>query len=119
MADVVGLSVAPHNDLHFNETGNLVLVYDGEAIGQHARQRLKAWQGEWFLNLDAGVDWLFYVFDRPPSEKPIADAEIKRVIRETPGVTEIQEYSSSYERQNRGVFVDRCAVLTSYGELFI
>ena len=33
MADFVGLSIQPHNDLALDATGSPVLVYDAEAIG--------------------------------------------------------------------------------------
>lgn len=61
----VGLAVAPtgpgialghaSNDLVLDETGSLVLVRDAEAVGQHARQRLMMFRGEWFLDPEAGV----------------------------------------------------------------
>lgn len=44
-------------DLYLADDGNLAVVRDAEAIGQHARQRLMAYEGEWFLDKDAGVPW--------------------------------------------------------------
>lgn len=116
MATVVGLSIQPHNDLHLDATGNLVLVYDAEAIGQHIRQRLMFWKGEWFLNEDAGIDWTRYVLGRPPSEQDIAEAVIKREILATPGVTEILEFSASYDRRSRGLLIERCRVMTTFDD---
>lgn len=116
MADFIGIAVLPHNDIEF--VGNsLRMATDAEAIGQLARQRLMCWQGEWFLNENAGVDWKFYLFDRRPSEKAIGDAAVKACVLGTPGVSDIIEYQSTYSRQNRGLIVDRIVVQTPYGEL--
>lgn len=110
------LSIQPHNDLHLDEDGNLVVVTAAEAIGQHIRQRLKCWTGEWFLDTTAGVDWTRYVLGRPPSELPIAEATIKAEILATPGVTEILEFDASYDRSSRGLRIHRCVVTTTYDD---
>jgi hypothetical protein len=115
MAVFIGLSILPHNDLEFVD-GGLRLVEDGEAIGQHARQHLKFWSGEWFLDKSAGVDWMFYAFSRRPSEKDIADGAVKECVAAVAGVTEIVEYESRYEPGDRGVLVDRLVIDTQFGE---
>jgi len=110
---IVGLSIQPHNDLHLDEAGNLVLAYDNEAIGQHIRQRLMFWRGEWFLDTSIGVDWTRYVLGRPPSEMQIAEAIIKAEIAATPGVAEIVEFDAEYDRASRGLRINRVVVLTT------
>ncbi|MDT9694263.1 hypothetical protein Q5762_39210, partial [Streptomyces sp. P9(2023)] len=45
-------------DLYLDANGNLGLVYNAEAVGQHARQRLMTYEGEWFLDKTAGVPWI-------------------------------------------------------------
>lgn len=117
MADFVGLSIQPHNDLALDETGSPVLVYDAEAIGQHIRQRLKLWAGEWFLNTAAGVEWTRYVLGRPPSEMPIAESIIKAEIAATPGVSEILEFSAVYDRASRGLRIERCQIATVFDDI--
>lgn len=123
MATVVGLSIQPNhdapgskNDLHLDASGNLALAIDGEAIGQHVRQRLMFWRGEWFLNPEAGVDWTRYVLGRQPSEQPIAEAVIKREVVQTPGVAEIVEFDAAYDRESRGLRIDRLALLTVFDD---
>ena len=125
MAQFVGLSIAPlhdtpgppKNDLHLDAAGNLALVQDGEAIGQHVRQQLMFWRGEWFLNEDAGVDWKRYVLGRPPSEIAIAEAVFKREVLNTPGVAEILELDVRHDRASRGFIVERCTIETIDGEI--
>ena len=117
MADYVGLSILPHNDLALDGTGSPVLVYDAEAIGEHIRQRLMLWAGEWFLNLSAGVEWTRYVLGRPPSELPLAESIIKAEIAATPGVSEILEFSAVYDRASRGLRIERCQVATVFDDI--
>lgn len=112
---IVSPSILPHNDLHLDETGNLVMVTDHAAIGQHIRERLMFWKREWFLDLDAGIDWRADVFALRPEQKELADAVIKLEISNTPGVVEIIEYSSRYDRSSRGLIVERCRVETATG----
>lgn len=117
MADFVGLSIQPHNDLRLDATGSPVLVYDAEAIGEHIRQRLMFWRGEWFLNTDAGVEWTRYVLGRPPSELPLAESAIKTEIAATSGVSEILEFSAVYDRASRGLRIERCQVATVFDDI--
>ena len=125
MAQFLGLSIAPlhdtpglpKNDLHLDAAGNLALVRDSEAIGQHVRQRLKFWRREWFLNEEAGVDWTRYVLGRPPSEIAIAEAVFKREVLTTPGVAEILEFDVRHDRASRGFIVERCQVLTTFDDI--
>mgnify|MGYP001472135756 CR=1 FL=1 len=108
-------SILPHNDLHIDAGGNLVMVTGAAAIGQHIRQRLMFWKGEWFLDTLAGVDWRGDVFSLQPQQKELVDATIKAEIIGTPGVVDIEEYSSRYDRANRGLIVDRVVVRVDTG----
>lgn len=117
MATYVGLSILPHNDLNLDATGSPILVYDAEAIGEHIRQRLLLWQGEWFLDTSAGVSWTTYILGRPPSEMPIAESIIKAEIAATPGVSEILEFSAVYDRRSRGLRIESCQILTVFDDI--
>lgn len=116
---VISPSIKPHNDLHLDASGNLVMAVDVTAIGQHIRQRLMFWKREWFLDQDAGVDWKADVFSRRPEQKDFADAVIKLEIATTPGVVEIEEYVSRYDRVSRGLIVDRVRVRTTAGAVTV
>lgn len=122
----VGLSIAPgslgaspgaaSNDLELDSTGNLRLVFDAEAVGQHARQRLQFFRGEWFLDPTVGVDWFGETLGQREAAVPIVEATVKRVILATPGVTSLLEIRTTFDHRNRGAKVERCSVQTEYGD---
>lgn len=108
---------ASFNDWHLDATGNLAVVRDAEAVGQHVRQRILAWKNEWFLNPEAGVDWTRYVLGRPPGEREIAEATIKREILATPGVVSILQFESEYDRRSRGLRLTRVSLQTAFDDI--
>lgn len=108
---------ASFNDWHLDATGNLAVVRDAEAVGQHVRQRIQAWKKEWFLNPDAGVDWTRYVLGRPPAEREIAEATIKREILATPGVVAIVQFESEYDRRSRGLRLTKVVLQTVFDDI--
>lgn len=110
------LAFQANNDLTVDETGNLRMVYDAEAVGEHARQRLMFFRGEWFLDAGVGVDWYGQVLGFAQSRMQVAEAIVKRVILQTPGVTSLEGVSTSYERSVRGVRVSDIRVQTTFDE---
>lgn len=117
MAKFVGLAIKPFNDLELTEDGNLRLVYDAEAVGQHARQRLTFYKGEWFLDPAIGVDWFGRVLGAQGQRNtPVAEAMVKATILKTPGVTGIVSIDTAYDKASRGVRVGTCEVETEFSE---
>jgi hypothetical protein len=115
----VGLSLksedgAPH-DLHLDASGNLALVYDAEAVGQHTRQRLKTYDGEWFLDTTAGVTWLTDILGRR-YDPSLAEAVIKAEILDTDAVTEITSFSVRFNYETRDLSAYSISVLTEYDQ---
>lgn len=112
-----GISLAPNDDgiydLHLDAKGALATVDGTEAIGQHIRQRLKTYQGEWFLDVRVGVPWLDqilgYRFD-----PTLAEAVVKAEILSTPGVTEILSFSVKFDTVTRNLTAYAITVLTIY-----
>jgi hypothetical protein len=86
------------------------LVNSAQCVAQACVTRLKLWQGEWFLDITDGTPWLQSILGR--SQNP--DAYIKQRILGTPGVTGLQNYSSSYNGGKRSLTV-QTTVLTLYG----
>ncbi len=120
MAKIIGVAVKPYNDVEFTADGNLRLVYDAEAVGQHARQRITFFLGEWFLDRSIGVDWFGRAFGRQGEKiAAVADGMLKREILDTPGVTEIVEYDSAFDKASRGHKVNVCEVETEFGDPII
>lgn len=102
-------------DIFLDEVGNLAIVEDAEAIGQHVSQRLKTFEGEWFLDKDAGVAWLSDVLGLK-YDPALAEAVTKAEILDTEGVTEIESFSVRFDRETRGLKSDNVSVKTVYDE---
>lgn len=102
-------------DIYLSDDGNLKIVEDAEAVGQHVRQRLMTFEGEWFLDREAGVTWLSEVlgFKYDPI---IAEALTKTEILNTDGVTDIESFSVRFDRDIRGLKSDNISVKTDYDE---
>lgn len=63
-----------------------------QAIGLNIKTRLLSWVGDCFFDLNAGVDWTNRLSLK--NQKRILDAEIRRVILQSYGVTGITSYNS-------------------------
>jgi hypothetical protein len=114
--DRVGISIIPYNDIGLDADGNLAMVRNAEAVGQHARQRLSFFLGEWFLDPSVGVGWFGLVLGQQPARIDIAEAVVKKTILATPGVTGIIEIRTDFDRLTRGAPVRKCAVETEYDD---
>lgn len=110
----LGLSLDPEtNDLHFDGNNSLVLVRDASAVGQHVRQRLMTFQGEWFLDTTAGVPWLAQIMGKD-YDPALAEAVVKAEILNTDAVTEITTFSVGFNRGTRDLQIRNIEVLTEY-----
>jgi hypothetical protein len=114
MRDHVGLALNPaSNDVFLDNTGSIALVRDAAAVGQHVRQRLKTHEGEWFLDITAGVPWLNEVlgFSYDPA---LAEAVVKAEILNTDAVTEITSFSVRFDQHTRNLEAFNITVSTEY-----
>ncbi|WP_019997240.1 hypothetical protein [Aureimonas ureilytica] len=105
---------APH-DLYLDATGNLALAMDAKAVGQHARQRIMAFEGEWFLDTTAGLPWFDTIFGRREN-LALAEALIKNEILDTDGVTGITGLSARFDPHTRSIAVSSATVITEYDQ---
>lgn len=103
------------NDLGLDDAGNLSMATNAEAVGQHVRQRLGTFKGEWFLDTEAGVPWLDEILGRQV-DLSLAEAVMKKEIMETEGVTEITSFSISSARSVRSINASRISVMTDYDQ---
>lgn len=88
-----------------------------ETVAQAVLTRLKLWRGEWFLNTEDGTPWMTEILGkRRAGTNP--DAAIKQRILETQGVTEIADYSSSFDGNSRTLSVT-CTLNTQYGSTVV
>lgn len=113
-------SLAPNlediHDLHLDATGNLAVIKDAHAVGQHARQRLMAFYGEWFLNTQIGVHWLDEIFGKK-YDPALAEAIVKTELLDTEGVTGISGFSVGFSRKRRELIINQIFVETEYNEV--
>ena len=100
-------------DVYLDAQGHLVMVHDAEAIGQHARQRLMTFEGEWFLDREAGVPWVRNILGGQ-YDPVLAEAVIKVEILDTDGVVDINSFSVRFDRSVRGLSAFNIEVLTEY-----
>lgn len=102
-------------DLHLDGDGNLVLVRNAEAIGQHVRQRLMTYEGEWFLDTTAGVPWMRDLLGGA-YDPVMVESVLKPEIMETDGVTEITAFSVRFDAERRGLSAFDIEVNTVYDQ---
>ncbi|GFO80971.1 MAG: hypothetical protein A49_05980 [Methyloceanibacter sp.] len=104
----------PH-DLYLEDDGNLAIVHDAEAVGQHVRQRLKTFEGEWFLDTAAGVPWLSEILGQR-YDPALAEAVVKAEVLDTDAIKEITSFSVGFNRERRELTTYSISVLTDYDE---
>lgn len=110
-----GLAIDPETHDLFLEAGNLAVVRGSEAIGQHVRQRLMTFEGEWFLDTTAGVPWLAQLMGRK-YDPALAEAVVKAEILDTDGVVEITSFSVGFDQGVRRLNIRDVEVLTIYDQ---
>ena len=114
----IGLSLEDRGDgiydLHF-EAGELVTVTDAHAVGQHVRQRLKTYYGEWFMDRAAGVQWLDLVLGSG-YDPALAESVVKGAILDTHGVTAVTSFAVRFDRAKRHMVGHSITVRTIYDE---
>lgn|SRR5574343_392757 len=84
-----------------------------ETVAQAVVTRLRLWTGEWFVDTTDGTPWDTEILGKRLQRKN-PDSAIKRRILETPGVTEITEYSSTFDGETRKFSVT-ATINTDYG----
>lgn len=117
MINRMGLSIkrggSNPGDLHLDDKGNLVLVFGGEAVAQHVRQRLMTYEGEWFLDRAVGVPWLRDILGEQ-YDPALAEAVIKAEILDSDGVVDINSFSVRFDRSSRGLSAYDIEVITEF-----
>lgn len=112
----IGLAIDPTtNDLFLRTDGSLAIVTGAEAVGQHVRQRVMTFEGEWFLDVTCGLPWLDQLFGRR-YDPALAEAIVKAEILDTDGVTEITSFSVAFKSALRNLVIKDVRVLTVYDE---
>lgn len=110
-----GLALDPETNDLFLEANSLAVVTGAEAVGQHVRQRLMTFSGEWFLDTTAGVPWLAQIMGAK-YDPALAEAVVKAEILDTDGVVEITGFSVGFDQGVRRLNIRDVEVLTTYDQ---
>ena len=104
--------LSPTGDYVFGQGPGEFLVDSPDAVAQAISTRLKLWQGEWFLDSQAGTPYNTQVLGY--GTQKVYDAAIQTVILNTTGVNQIVSYSSSLNSTTRELDIV-ATVATIYG----
>jgi hypothetical protein len=103
------------SDFFLDANGNLAVAKGPEAVAHHVRWRLMTFTGEWFLDVEAGMDWLENIMGKRYNPT-LAEAMIKNETLTTPSVTGINSLSIGYDRNRRDLMVRGMDVSTEYDD---
>lgn len=79
---------------------DIPLISGIDQIAQNMNIRLRFFLGEWYLNTLVGIPYYQYFFIKNPNQIQV-ETFLKDEINNTPGVTEITSFASTYEATTR------------------
>ncbi len=92
------------NNLVFVD-GNLQVIDKGASVLQAVRNRLAMYQGEWFLDKNAGTPWFQQIFVKPINLS-VVESIIKARVLDTDGVLRITKFSlGDFNATNRNITI--------------
>lgn len=91
---------------------DLQVVEDYETLSQHIRQRLQAFQGEWFLDLSAGVPWFQQILGKVQYLSTV-ETILRETVAASPGVEKVTSFSVLESDRERTIRVTFTVVLDS------
>jgi hypothetical protein len=83
--------------------GRLTLVEGAEAVAQRLEGRLSLWLGSWFADLAVGVPFLDFLGQK--NADALAEATLRRAILTCPGVTSLESFTFTVDRNARSATV--------------
>lgn len=95
-------------------TSGVQFLNGREEVAQTVRTRLKLFLGEYFRDITQGTPWFQSILGKGPSID-VKDSSIRRVILQTPNVTQIVSYNTDYDINERKYSVT-AQILTTFGE---
>ena len=96
------------NDLSIT-LGDIETVTGGAESGQHIKDRLQTFIGEYFLNLSYGLDYFGRIFVKNPRPSVVASHIRNEMIKSAPGTIT----AFSYELDDRELKVEYSMILDS------
>ncbi len=92
-----------NHDTHLSGSG-LAIVRDADYVTQAIRTKLLLYQGEWYLNLKAGVPWFQEILVAPANIRR-ADELIQAEILSVEGTQYLSKYDSTFDAALRSLTV--------------
>lgn len=85
------------------------------AVSQAIKTNLLLLYGEWWEDIDKGLPLFLHILGQAgmPQNVQAADLLVRDVISNTPGVTNIKKFTSTYENRTYSL---TCTVETQYGD---
>ena len=108
--------LSPTGDYLFGYPSDEFYVNNAAAVAQIISTRLKLLQGEWLLDTSQGTPYSTQILGK--HSQASADAALREVILDTPGVVSISNFNSSVDNITRKYGMS-CTVQTQYGETLI
>jgi hypothetical protein len=84
--------------------GRAAYKRDSAAIAQNVLTRLRSFRNDWYLNTEAGIDWI-QLLGNIGTEKRIIRA-VESAVLQTDGVISIQRLGIIRRNTNRGVTIE-------------
>jgi len=84
--------------------GRANYITKSKAIAQNVRTRIRSFTGDWFLDIEHGIDWM-NLLGRPGTERRIIRA-IERTILQTEGVLSVNNINIVRRDRNRQVSIE-------------
>jgi hypothetical protein len=103
--DPLDIALDDDGDLDVLRAAATDLVAGLEGIAQLCRIAVLTFMGEWFANLDEGVDYFGLILGQPFRENVIR-AEFRRVLLTVPGVTEVLSVVTTFDAATRVLSVN-------------
>jgi hypothetical protein len=109
---VTAYALDANHDLHLRG-GQIARVRGADYVVQSIRTRLLLYQGEWWLDLEAGVPWFDEILGVPGSLRT-AEAWIRQTILDTRFVDSLTSFSVTFDPRARRLTITFDA-LTEFG----
>jgi len=103
-----------NGDMTFGGSGANFLINSPAAVRQLCQTRLLLWEGEWFLDTTQGTPYPTQILGS--HTQPLYDAAIQAVLLGTPGVIQLDSYSSSLDGETR-VLTIQATLTTQFGQV--
>ena len=101
-----------NGDIHFGYGDADFISDSAQTVAQKVVQRLRLWEGEWFLDVTAGTPWKARVLGRKYSKNIVQI--IKQRIEETEGVQSVSSLDVSFDGNSRNLKIN-AHIMTEWG----